>query len=174
VLLLTVACCCGVPLWWAQPVSSQYPASAALPDQVRDLQRRDDERSRATAEELKAEVRRGHWFTQDTFAGVYGTSDGKRVTLFGGTGLRLTPESDADAEIARLKEKYALADAVPVDTGVRGRYEQCAVGREDGEAVVVCTSVDHGSLATGVFTRLSVDDSARLLDQLRTDVVTPK
>ncbi len=174
VLLLTVACCCGVPLWWVQPLSSQYPASASLPDQVRGLRLRDDESSQATAEKLKTEVGQAHLLAEDTFAGVYATSDGKRVTLFGGTGFRLTPESDADAEIARLTDEYALGDAVPMETGVRGRYERCAVGRMDGDAVVVCTSVDHGSLTTGVFTRLSIDDSARLLDELRTEVVTPK
>ncbi|MFR9781018.1 hypothetical protein ACL02O_33920, partial [Micromonospora sp. MS34] len=173
-LLLTVACCCGVPLWWAQPLSSQYPASAALPDQIRDLRLRDDERSQAAAEQLKSEVRQSHLLAEDTFAGIYGTSDGKRVALFGGTGIRLTPESDADAEIARLRDRYSLGEVVPVETGVRGRYERCAVGRTDGDAVVVCTSVDHGSLTTGVFSRLSVDDSARLLDQLRSQVVTPK
>lgn len=174
VLLLTVACCCGVPLWWAAPVSSQYPASAALPDRAHDLRLRDDKRSRDTAEQLRNEVREAHLLAEDTFAGVYGTNDGKRVTLFGGTGFRLTPESDADAEIARLKDQYALGDTVSVETDVRGRYERCAVGRADGEAVVVCTSVDHGSLATGVFTRLSVGDSARLLDRLRTEVITVK
>jgi hypothetical protein len=63
---------------------------------------------------------------------------------------------------------------VPVETGVRGRYERCAVGRADGDAVVVCTSVDHGSLATGIFTRLSVDDSAALLDTLRQQIITPE
>ncbi|MEE3918249.1 hypothetical protein V2I01_05200 [Micromonospora sp. BRA006-A] len=40
-----------------------------------------------------------------------------------------------------------------VDTGVRGRYERCAVGRADGDSVVVCVPADHGSLTTGVFTR---------------------
>ncbi|MFI7427607.1 hypothetical protein ACIBPB_11530 [Micromonospora sp. NPDC049836] len=174
VLLLTVACCCGVPLWWAQPMSEQYPASATLPDRMTGLRLREDQRSVATARKLKTEVRQAHLFAEDTFAGIYSTNDGKRVILFGGTGFRLTPESDADAEIARLRERYALDAAEPVDTGVRGRYERCAVGRDDGEAVVVCTSVDHGSLATGVFTRLSVDDSARLLDTLRQQVVTPK
>ncbi|WP_446220772.1 hypothetical protein [Micromonospora sp. IBHARD004] len=173
VLLLSVACCCGVPLWWAQPLSTQYPASAALPDQVSGLQLREDARSQATAERLETEVRQAHLLAEETFAGVYATDDGKRVTVFGGTGFRLTPESDADAEMARLTERYALDPAVPVETRIRGRYERCAVGRADGDAVVVCTSVDHGSLATAVFTRLSLDDSGRLLDELRQQIVTP-
>ncbi|SCF47090.1 hypothetical protein [Micromonospora mirobrigensis] len=172
-LLLTVACCCGVPLWWAQPLTTQYPASAALPEQALGLSLRDDPASRAAADELEAEVRASQLLSEDTFAGVYTTTDGKRVTLFGGTGIRFTPETDADDELTRLTERYALAPAVPVETGVRGRYERCAVGREDGAAVVVCTSVDHGSIATAVFTRLSLDDSAALLDRLRQRVVTP-
>ncbi|TYC23743.1 hypothetical protein [Micromonospora sp. MP36] len=174
VLLLTVACCCGVPIWWAQPLSAQYPASATLPDRMADLRLRQDQRSQATAEELKTEVRQAHLLAEDTFAGIYTTNDGKRVTLFGGTGFRLSPEADADAEIDRLRERYALGDAEAVETGVRGRYERCAVGRADGDAVVVCTSVDHGSLTTGVFTRLSLTDSGRLLNDLRQQVVTPK
>ncbi|WP_431936823.1 hypothetical protein [Micromonospora sp. RP3T] len=174
VLLLSVACCCGVPLWWVQPLSSQYPASASLPDQLDSMQLRQDERSRAAAEELKSQVRQADLLAEDTFAGIYATDDGKRVTLFGSTGFRLTPESDAEAELKRLAGDYALQASVSVDTGVRGRYERCAVGRTDDDAVVVCTSVDYGSLTTGVFTRLSVDDSGRLLNELREQVVVPK
>ncbi|MFC0002679.1 hypothetical protein [Micromonospora siamensis] len=173
VLLLTVACCCGVPLWWVQPLTTQYPVSAALPERALGLSLRDDAVSKATARKLEAEVRATQLLSEDTFAGVYDTTDGKRVTLFGGTGIRFTPETDADDELTRLTERYALAPSVPVETGVRGRYERCAVGREDGDAVVVCTSVDHGSIATAVFTRLSLDDSAALLDRLRQRVVTP-
>ncbi|MEU0154568.1 hypothetical protein [Micromonospora fulviviridis] len=174
VLLLSVACCCGVPLWWAQPLSAQYPARASLPDQLGSLRLRQDERSQAAAEELKSQVRQSHLLAEDAFAGIYTATDGKRVTLFGGTGFRLSPESDAAAELDRLTDRYALKPSVPVETGVRGRYERCAVGRADGDTVVVCTSVDHGSLATGVFTRLSLDDSGRLLNDLREQVVVPK
>ncbi|MCI4062206.1 hypothetical protein MRQ36_06340 [Micromonospora sp. R77] len=174
VLLLTVACCCGVPLWWAQPYSTQYPVNAALPEEVTGLQLRDDAQSQATVRQLEAEVRQENLLAEDTFAGVYGSSTGKLVTVFGSTGIRLSPESDAKAELTRLQERYQLEPGVPVETGVRGRYERCAVGRTDGDAVVVCTSVDHGSLATGVFTRLSVDDSGRLLDELRQQIITPK
>ncbi|MEU1965790.1 hypothetical protein ABZ541_13965 [Micromonospora sediminicola] len=173
-LLLSVACCCGVPLWWAQPLSSQYPASASLPDQLDSMRLRQDQGSQAAAEDLKSRVRQADWLAEDTFAGIYTTNDGKRVTLFGSTGFRFSPESDAEAELKRLAGDYDLQPSVTVDTGVRGRHERCAVGRADGDAVVVCTSVDHGSLTTGVFTRLSVDDSGRLLDELRQRVVVPK
>ncbi|MGK5673684.1 hypothetical protein ACSNOB_12690 [Micromonospora sp. URMC 106] len=172
VLLLTLACCCGCPAYYGVPMASQYPASATLPAEVADLRLRDDNNSKETAKRLEAEVRKAHWLAEDTFAGVYSTSAGKRVTVFGGTGFRLTPESDAQDEITRLAGQYSLGEAQVVDTGVRGRHERCAVGRADGDDVVVCTSVDHGSITTAVFTRLSVDDSAALLGTLREQIVT--
>ncbi|MET8351988.1 MULTISPECIES: hypothetical protein [unclassified Micromonospora] len=173
-LLLTLACCCGCPAYYGFPISAQYPARAALPEQVADLSLRQDDGSAKTARQLENEVRQEHWLAEDTFAGVYATADGKRVTVFGGTGIRLTPEADADAEISRLSERYALDAPETVKTGVRGRHERCAVGRSADTDVVVCTSVDHGSIATGVFTRLSVSDSAALLDTLRGQIVQPK
>ncbi|MEV4498343.1 hypothetical protein AB0J84_21935 [Micromonospora arborensis] len=174
VLLLTLACCCGCPAYYGFPISAQYPVQAALPAQVDDLSLRQDNRSAETAQQLENEVRKEHWLAEDTFAGVYSTSNGKQVTVFGGTGFRLNPESDADAEISRLTERYALDTPESVDTGVRGRHERCAVGRSAGDEVVVCTSVDYGSIATGVFTRLSVVDSAALLATLRAQIVQPK
>ncbi|WP_244200543.1 hypothetical protein [Micromonospora arborensis] len=174
VLLLTLACCCGCPAYYGFPISAQYPVQAALPAQVDDLSLRQDNRSAETAQQLENEVRKEHWLAEDTFAGVYSTSNGKQVTVFGGTGFRLNPESDADAEISRLTERYTLDAPESVDTGVRGRHERCAVGRSAGDEVVVCTSVDYGSIATGVFTRLSVADSAALLATLRAQIVQPK
>ncbi|MFF0318529.1 hypothetical protein ACFYPH_28305 [Micromonospora sp. NPDC005252] len=173
-LLLTLACCCGCPAYYGLPISSQYPARAALPGQVADLSLREDDVSAATARQLENEVRQENWLAEDTFAGVYATADGKRVTVFGGTGFRLNPEADANAEITRLKERYALESPETVQTGVRGRHERCAIGRPADGDVVVCTSVDHGSIATGVFTRLSVVDSADLLKTLRGQIVQPE
>ncbi|MEU8181407.1 hypothetical protein AB0B85_28485 [Micromonospora sp. NPDC049044] len=173
-LLLTLACCCGCPAYYGFPISTQYPVQAALPAQVDDLKLRQDSRSTETARQLENEVRTEHWLAEGTFAGVYSTSGGKQVTVFGGTGFRLSPESDAEAEITRLTERYGLDAAENVDTGVRGRHERCAVGRSDGGDVVVCTSVDYGSIATGVFTRLSVADSATLLNTLRAQIIRPK
>ncbi|RIV35677.1 hypothetical protein D2L64_21185 [Micromonospora radicis] len=173
-LLLTIACCCGCPAYYGTPMFSQYPSNAALPAQVADLRLREDPRSAQTARQLETQMRQAHLLAEDTFAGVYTTNVGKRVTVFGGTGFRLTPSSDADAEIERLTEQYSLGDAEVVESGVRGRHERCAVGRADGVGVVVCTSVDHGSITSAVFTGLSMDDSARLLGTLREQIVSTK
>ncbi|MDG4796105.1 hypothetical protein [Micromonospora sp. WMMD1082] len=172
VLLFVLACCCGCPAYYGMPMASQYPANAALPAQVADLRLREDPRSARDARQLETQMRQAHLLADDTFAGIYHTSNGKRVTVFGGTGFRFSPSSDADAEIARLAKQYALGEVQVMETGVRGRHGRCAVGRTDGVGAVVCTSVDHGSITTGVFTGLSVDDSARLLGTLREQIVT--
>ena len=173
-LLLTLACCCGCPAYYGFADLGPVPGPRGLPAQVDDLSLRQDERQRRGRPEV------GERGTQGALAGRGHVrrrlhhDDGKRVTVFGGTGFRLSPESDAEAEIGRLTERYALGRPETVDTGVRGRHERCAVGSADGSAVVVCTSVDHGSIATGVFTRLSVADSADLLATLRAQIVQPE
>lgn len=170
-LLFVIACCCGGPAYWATPVLNQFPAHAALPTEFGDLHLREDHHSRQTTAELARQVDEAHWTASDTFAGIYRTGAGKKVTVFGGTGLWLAPKSAAEAEMERLTGQYALGPAQVIGTGVRSRHGRCALGHEDGTDVVVCTSVDHSSIATAVFTRLSVADSATLLGALRKQIV---
>jgi len=44
--LLSVACCCGLPTYFAWPAAHQYPVSAVLPSRVSDLSLRDDNPAR--------------------------------------------------------------------------------------------------------------------------------
>ncbi|NYT94793.1 hypothetical protein [Salinispora sp. H7-4] len=170
-LLFVIACCCGGPAYWVTPVLNQFPAHAALPTAFGDLHLREDHHSTQIAAELARQVDEAHWTASDTFAGIYRTGAGKQVTVFGSTGLWLAPKSAAEAEMERLTGQYSLDPSQAVGTGVRGRHGRCAPGHDDGTGVVVCTSVDHSSIATAVFTRLSVPDSATLLDALRKQIV---
>ncbi|MBO4208964.1 hypothetical protein GSF22_23595 [Micromonospora echinofusca] len=169
--LLTIACCCGCPAYFGKPVWEQYPADASLPEQVRDLTLRDDPASQRLTQRLDQETRAAHLLADGTFAGVYHTSS-KQVIVFGSTGLRFTPEQDMTDELTRLSTTYQITGIEPIETGLRGQYQSCGTGRLDGTAVVVCTWADHGSLGTGVFTRLSVTDSAALLAEFRDGIVT--
>ena len=164
--LLSAVCCCGIPGYFAWPAARQYPVSATLPDAVSDLDLRDDRASRRAAERLAAELN-----DADAFAGVYSDGNGKRVTIFGTTGLRLTPEQDVQAQIDRLTTEYDIRDVEPFDLGESGVHERCGVGRTSGSTVVVCAWADHGSLATVVLTRRSVADSAELTGVLRSAVL---
>lgn len=172
--LLSIACCCGVPGYFAKPVWDQYPASPRdpLPTEVRDLRLLDNRDGQRAAEQLKQEVRGRNLIGGEPFAAVYRDGAGKRVVIYGSTGFRFSPESDVETEFARAQEEYGITTVEAIRDGVvRGEYRRCGVGKADGDAVVVCTWADHGSLATALFTRLSIADSSDLLSTLRTEVI---
>ncbi|WP_157411099.1 MULTISPECIES: hypothetical protein [Actinoplanes] len=169
---LALVLCCGAPLaYWQFPAVRQFPVSAVLPPSFSDLELRDNGRQAAErlAEQLSAAGATG-----DAFAGVYGDGNGKRVTLFGVTGWRFTPGSDVEEQLASLSGDLKLKNIVVYDSGDAGVHESCGIGRLDGSAVVVCAWADHGSMATAVLTRRSIDESAELVARLRTEVLTPK
>jgi hypothetical protein len=146
--------------------------TAVLPDSVADLNRRDDGASQRAVDRLTQDLRDANSSVDDVFAGIYSDGDGKRVTLFGTTGLRLTPASDINAEIDHLTSKYDIREVQPFDLGEAGAHESCGVGHASSTSVVVCAWADHGSLATVLLTRRSVADSARLVGILRSAVLS--
>ena len=170
--LLSAACCCGVPAYFAWPAAQQYPVSAVLPESVADLDLRDDGASKRAVERLTEQLGDSGLAQGDVFAGVYADGKGKRVTVFGTTGLRLTPQADVEAELAYLSAEYNIKDVTAYDLGESGVHERCGVGRSGGNAVVVCAWADHGSLATVLLTRRSVSESAELTGVLRSTVLT--
>jgi hypothetical protein len=172
--VLGLTCCCGLPFAWFQfPAVRQYPVTAVLPDSFADLNRRDDNASRRAAERLAEELRAADANADGVFAGIYGDNRGKRVAVFGVTGLRFTPGRDVRAEMDRLAGDLRLSGVQSYDLGEPGAHASCGVGRVDGASTVVCTWADHGSLATVLLTRRSLADSADLVGRLRGEVLTP-
>jgi len=172
--LFGLLCCCGLPLAYLNfPAARQYPVSAALPDSFLDLTKRNDDTSKEAAARLAQEMRDAGGRPGDTFAGIYGDGNGKRVTVFGVTGWRLDPGHDVHSELNRLSGEFHLGDVRSFDAGEFGVHEECGVGRSDGNAIVVCAWADHGSLATVLLTRRSLDESAQLVERLRGAVLTP-
>jgi hypothetical protein len=170
--LISAVCCCGVPAYLAWPAAQQYPVSASLPQSVADLDLRDDGASRRAVERLSEQLGGTSLVQGEVFAGVYADGDGKRVTVFGTTGLRLSPESDVEAEIAHLSAEYDIKSVESYDLGETGVHERCGVGRSSGRAVVVCAWADHGSIATVLLTRRSLSESADLTGVFRNVVLT--
>ncbi|GAA1863402.1 hypothetical protein [Asanoa iriomotensis] len=169
--LLSLLCCCGCPAWFGQPLYAQFPADAVVPATVGNLTLRDDQQSKRTAEQLKTDLRRTYVISSP-FAGVFVDGDGKRATVFGTTGLHLSPDDDVTAEINRVTGTYQLRSITTVAATERGESRRCGIGTDNGTDVVVCSWVDYGSLGTGVFTRLDVDESNGRLSQLRDTIVT--
>ncbi|MFI7544993.1 hypothetical protein [Actinoplanes sp. NPDC049599] len=170
--LFSVVCCCGVPAYLAWPAARQYPVSAVLPQTVADLDLREDAAGRRAVEKLSDQLGGTSLVQGEVFGGVYADGNGKRVTVFGTTGLRFTPEADVEAEIAHLAGEYDITDVQSYDLGESGVHERCGVGRSSGKTVVVCAWADHGSLATVLLTRRSVPESAELTGVLRGAVLT--
>ena len=162
-LVLLVLLALAYFLW---PVIQQFRVSAILPDSVADLTLRDDSASRRATERLTEELGGAK-----AFAGIYGDEDGKRVTIFGTTGVRLTPKSDLSAQIEQLNTDYDLRDVESFNLGEIGAHERCGVGKAGRNTVVVCAWADHGSLVTVLLTRRSVADSADLTAILRDAVL---
>jgi hypothetical protein len=169
-----VLCCCGLPFAYFQfPAARQYPVTADLPTSFSDLSLRDDSDSKRAADRLAAELRAADSNNGSPFAGVYGDSRGKRVTVFGITGFRFTPQSDVRTQLDRLSDDFDLSGVRSFSLGETGAHESCGIGRADGNAVVVCAWADHGSMATVLLTRRSISDSADLVSRLRSEVLTP-
>jgi hypothetical protein len=146
--------------------------SAALPQSVADLDLRDDSAGQRAVDRLSEQLGGTSVIQGEVFAGAYADGNGKRVTLFGTTGLRFTPESDVEAEISHLTAEFDIKEVRTFDLGETGVHERCGVGRQSGRAVVVCAWADHGSVATVVLTRRSLDESAELTGVLRSAVLT--
>ncbi|MFF5292955.1 hypothetical protein [Paractinoplanes globisporus] len=172
--LLGVLCCCGLPFAYFQfPAARQYPVSADLPTDFSDLSLRDDSASKRAADRLAQDLKAAKARDGKPFAGVYGDSRGKRVTIFGVTGWRFTPKGDVRAQLDRLADDFNLSGVTSFNLGETGAHESCGVGRADGNAVVVCAWADHGSMATVLLTRRNIKDSADLVGRLRSAVLTP-
>jgi hypothetical protein len=171
---LGVLCCCGLPFAYFQfPAARQYPVSAVLPTDFSDLSLRDDSASKRAADRLAQDLKVADSKDGKPFAGVYGDSRGKRVTVFGVTGWRFTPKSDVRTQLNRLADDFSLTGVESFDLSETGAYESCGVGRANGAAVVVCAWADHGSMATVLLTRRRIDESADLVGRLRSAVLTP-
>lgn len=171
VLVLIGLVLVGGLAYYRYPAARQYPVSAELPKSFADLSQRNDSASRAAAERLAGQLQTAG--SGATFAAVYGDGRGKRVTIFGVTGWRFNPGGDVRSELDRVGGEFGLGSTQTYDVGVPGVHESCGVGRSGGAAVVVCAWADHGSLATVLLTRRSLDDSADLVARLRGAVLVP-
>ncbi len=164
----------GAPYAYDQwPVLGQFPVTAGLPDRIGDLRLRADEASQKAVDRLADQLTSAGSEGQ-AFAGVYTDSNGKRVTLYGVTGWRFTPQSDVNGQLARISGDVKLGDVQDYDLAEFGAFESCGAGRVNGTSTVICTWADHGSMATVLLTRRSVSESAELVSRLRGEVLTPK
>ncbi len=99
------------------------------------------------------------------------TSQDRKVLLFGGTSVQLSPARALDQAFGLLNdESGSVTDLREVPSGPLGGVVRCGTSNGDGGAMPVCGWADNASLAIALFPGRTVDAAAKLLLDLRAAV----
>jgi len=105
-----------------------------------------------------------------TVGAVYVDQSGptRPVIFAGGGGTLLTPEASLDRVLALVTDQTGGVDGIRArPAGPLGGILKCGSTKTDDGDMAVCGWADHGSVAVALFPGRGVDESARLLLQLR-------
>jgi hypothetical protein len=155
-------------------LSGEHPASLSTPDELVGLTLSDDPVLTDAALELAARMSEEVGFG-DVVAAFYldPAADERLVLLSGGTTLLRNPGGELEAAFEGARDTgVALSEAVDVDPGPLGGVARCGVADLEGLSVTMCGWADHGSLVVGIFFERPVDESARLLRDIRAEILT--
>ncbi|MFY1672675.1 hypothetical protein ACN27G_22350 [Plantactinospora sp. WMMB334] len=156
-------------------VLQQKDAALTAPAEVAGLARDESEGARSTIEYLRTAVNAEVDFAE-SYGAVYTDPAGpdRSVLLFGGTTLVWQPERDLDRLFGLASEEDSpVAGIREVDAGTLGGVMKCGTAPvQGGEQLVFCGWADHGSITMGMFPGRSVDESATLLRDIRSAILT--
>ncbi|WP_422773677.1 hypothetical protein ACN28C_12720 [Plantactinospora sp. WMMC1484] len=156
-------------------VLQQKDAALAAPAEVAGLTRDESEGARSTIEYLRTAVNAEINFAE-SYGAVYADPAGpdRSVLLFGGTTLVWQPERDLDRLFELASEEDSPVDGIrEVDAGALGGVVKCGTAPvQGGEHLVFCGWADHGSIMMGMFPARSVDESATLLRDIRSAILS--
>jgi hypothetical protein len=149
---------------------TQKDAALTTPPQAAGLTLDTTERATSAADDLKSVLTAGFNVTSSV-AAVYGDphSATRSVLFVGGTGFLAQPEREL-AELFSLLDDQAghVTGVRDADPGPLGGTMRCGtVTSGDGDSMTVCGWADYGSLAMAMFPERGVDESARLMRDLR-------
>ena len=92
----------------------------------------------------------------------------RKVLFFGGTNLQLSPAHQLDQALGLLNDDTGTVTGLhDVPAGPLGGVMRCGSSDGEGGAMPVCGWADNVSLAVALFPGRTVDDSAKLLLDLR-------
>ncbi|MFY1636952.1 hypothetical protein ACN27F_27365 [Solwaraspora sp. WMMB335] len=150
-------------------VLRQKDATLTAPAEAAGLVRDDSEDARTTAEYLSTAFAAGIDLDRSIGVVYSGRGDERRsVLLFGGTTLLWSPERDLDTLLEMLGDEQGTVTGIrEVPAGPYGGVMKCGATPTDDGDMPVCGWADHGSVAVAVFPGRSVDESAKLLTELR-------
>jgi hypothetical protein len=148
-------------------ISSQKDATLTVPPTVAGLSVDDSEEGRSTADYLLTALSADVDLDRAVGA-VFTDGSGKDILFFGGTTLFWTPEDDLKTAFGLVSDDQgAVTGLHDVPAGELGGTMKCGTTKADGADMPVCGWADHGSLALAMFPGRTVDDSAKLLGEIR-------
>lgn len=153
-------------------ISSQKDATLSIPATVAGLKVDASDEGRTTADYLQAALSADVALDRAVGA-VFTDGSSNDVLFFGGTTLFWTPEQDLKTAFGLVSdEQGAVTDLHDVEAGPLGGTMKCGSTKADGADMPVCGWADHGSLALALFPGRTVDDSAKLLIEIRSAAQT--
>jgi hypothetical protein len=152
---------------------TQKDAVLATPQQAAGLTLDTTERATSAADDLRSVFTAA--FTMSTsVAAVYGDphSAARSVLFVGGTGFLAKPERELTQLFSLLDDQAGHVTGVrDVDPGPLDGTMRCGtVTSTDGAPMTVCGWADYGSLAMAMLPERDIDESARLMRELRTAI----
>ena len=158
------------PIGWR--LINQEKATLTTPDTVAGLTLDNSNDARQTTDYLRTAVAAKTGLST-TVGAVYDdpSSADRKVLLFGGTSVQLSPAKALDQAFALLNDESGSVTGVrEVAPGPLGGVVKCGTSNGDGGAMPVCGWADNASLVVGLFPGRSDDAAGRLLLDLRTAV----
>ncbi|MFI7545004.1 hypothetical protein [Actinoplanes sp. NPDC049599] len=153
-------------------ISSQKDATLTVPATVAGLSVDTSEEGRSTADYLLTALSADVDLDRAVGA-VFSDGSGNDVLFFGGTTLFWTPEDDLKTAFGLVSDDQgAVTGLHDVPAGEFGGTMKCGTTKADGADMPVCGWADHGSLALAMFPGRTVDDSAKLLAEIRSAAQT--
>jgi hypothetical protein len=170
-LAVVGALCCGVGGALTAPIWQQYPASVSVGESVAGLQQVHTPEIDERAHTMVVSMRRDQGADQAFAAVLADPADpARQVVVVGGTRFILDPAGELDGAIRGQAKN--ITDVAPYDPGDLGGELRCGEGRDNGQPVVVCAWIDHGSIGLGIFYGgWAQTDSAALFTAIRQEIL---
>ena len=155
------------PIGWR--LINREHATLTTPDKVAGLTLDNSNDAKQTTDYLRTAVAAKTGLSS-TVGAVYDdpSSADRKVLIFGGTSVQLSPAKALDQAFALLNdESGSVTEVREVAPGPLGGVVKCGTSNGDGGAMPVCGWADNASLVVGLFPGRSIDAAGRLLLDLR-------
>jgi hypothetical protein len=150
-------------------VKPEYPATIDLPKKLAGMDKLEDPQLNATANETALKIK-NETNADTAIAGYYAPpGDLTRTVGLVGAAVRVgNPTAELDQA---FKSALGVTSVRDVAAGSLGGVMKCGNTSSGGTALTVCGWADGGSLVLGIFLNRSLDDSAVLLRQIRSEIL---